>query len=422
MTGHSMGFWVLFAAFATVAMAYNLPPSRYPQEDEESICAKYPCCYLANSTDGCSLADMPKLPSTIVFPGGVTRCIFTESTAYGFQVWPGDADKLIFYFQGGGACWDKESTESHLCTTSIEPRGTEGIFDRSNSDNVFSAYTIVQVLYCSGDLHAGNVTRPYNDFRGNPVVQRGQANVAATLDWIREQQNQGNLNTVFEDLVVMGDSAGSIGAQVWSGALLDKFQYKKAAIVPDSYIGVFPPNSQGPLIYNYGACDFGRLNLPPYLYQDCLNQTLTLQDVTAYWLSQNPNIPFAFLQSKADATQISFYIALAISIGDDPILTDGEFYSRANDIMALYNQYPNFVVYLVDGTQHTFTPNKLYYSANPDGPRETGTDSDSMDNWLPALPLSPGDSISTICDGKVEDLGDPTYCSSAVYPKTFTQS
>lgn len=29
---------------------------------------------------------------------------------------------------------------------------------------------MVHVLYCSGDLHAGNVTRPYADAAGEPVV------------------------------------------------------------------------------------------------------------------------------------------------------------------------------------------------------------------------------------------------------------
>jgi len=414
-------YWVvMFATLLAAVMGYEPLPT-YDSSNDDHACAKYPCCFIANSSDGCSLTNMPKLPSTIVFPGGKSRCIFSDSTDFGFQVWPGASDKIIIYFQGGGACWDKGSTESHLCTTSIIATGTEGIFDRTNN-NKFSDYTIVQILYCSGDLHAGNVTRPYTDSLGNPVVQVGQENVGLTLDWIHRQQAAGNLDAVFEDMIVMGDSAGSIGAQIWSGVLLDKFQFQKASIVPDSYIGVFPPNSQGPLIYDYGCCDFGILPgyFPQYLIQECLNQTLTLQTVTEYWLSQFPDYPFAFIQSKADAIQISFYIALAISIGDDPILTDGEFYNRANEIMEVYNQYPNFVVYLVDGSQHTFTPNKHYYTADPEGPRESGDEPDSLDNWLPTLSLSPGQSISTVCEGKLEDVGEPTYCDSALYPKTFT--
>ena len=43
--------------------------------------------------------------------------------------------------------------------------------DRDNTDNKFSKYTIVSILYCSGDVFVGNVTRPYNDKAGVPVQQ-----------------------------------------------------------------------------------------------------------------------------------------------------------------------------------------------------------------------------------------------------------
>ena len=74
-----------------------------------------------------------------------------------------------------------------LCTTDIEIQSLIGIYDRSNNGvnynnnehhsdvgikidkdytiitNPFRKYTIVNVLYCSGDVHGGNVTRSYRD-------------------------------------------------------------------------------------------------------------------------------------------------------------------------------------------------------------------------------------------------------------------
>ena len=136
------------------------------------ICSKYPCCYM-DSGDNCALQDMPKLPSTVVFPGGQTRCIFSDSTDYAFQVWPGATDKLLFYFQGGGACWDQSSTSpAPLCYTDISAQETHGVFDREDPTNKFSEYTIVHLMYCSGDMFVGNVVRPYNDSNGVPVTQR----------------------------------------------------------------------------------------------------------------------------------------------------------------------------------------------------------------------------------------------------------
>jgi hypothetical protein len=54
----------------------------------------------------CDLSSFTKDRSTVVYPGGDTRCIFSSSTPFGFQVIRGDSDKLLFDFQGGGACWD----------------------------------------------------------------------------------------------------------------------------------------------------------------------------------------------------------------------------------------------------------------------------------------------------------------------------
>jgi len=76
-----------------------------------------------------------------------------------------------------------------LCTTDIVVQSLVGIYDRSGNNNgvndnnnehhrdvgkkidkdytiitnPFRKYTIVNVLYCSGDVHGGNVTRSYRD-------------------------------------------------------------------------------------------------------------------------------------------------------------------------------------------------------------------------------------------------------------------
>jgi len=406
-------------------VALTLPSMAFARNRD--LCNKYPCCDMETSTNNCSIFDMPKTPSTIVFPGGKTRCIFTTSSDFSFQVWPGATDQLLFYFEGGGACWDQSSTLSHLCSENTIPQDPIGIFNRTDPTNKYSAYTIIHVMYCSGDMHAGNVVRPYNDPAGQPVTQVGQTNTRSVFQWVIDQQQLGGLSKVFSDFVIMGCSAGSLATQIWSNEMLATFKYKSAAVVPDSYIGVFPPNSQGPLIYDYGCCVESLL--PPDLYALCINQTLTLQDVMSVWLSNNPTIPFNYVQSKADATQMSFYSMLAITVGDDPFITDSEFYSKSIAIMAAYNVNPNFVVYEVNGPQHCFTPYTLYDTAGPLGPNQgptTGTE--MLDEWIPSLPLSSGQSISTVCEGKVQATENiatgisPTYCSSSLVPKTFVSS
>ena len=99
---------------------------------------------------------MSKDTSTLVFPGGETRCIYSDSTPYAFQVIPGATDKLLFYFQGGGACWDRVSDALNFCSSDVSPQISAGVFDRTDPQNQYKDYTIVHAMYCSGDVWGGD--------------------------------------------------------------------------------------------------------------------------------------------------------------------------------------------------------------------------------------------------------------------------
>ena len=150
-------------------------------------------------------------------------------------------------FQGGGAGWDKLTLETlpkfspEFCQRNIKKQDQYGIYDRSNSYNAFKDYTIVNVLYCSGDLHAGEATRKFKGGWGNTVKvkQTGYKNTMATLDWINSQIGD-YLNSDLDSLVISGQSAGAIGAQLWSHYIIEKFNAKKKVVIIDSYLGVFP--------------------------------------------------------------------------------------------------------------------------------------------------------------------------------------
>lgn len=253
------------------------------------------------------------------------------------------------------------STKLGFCTSDSSPQSPVGVFDRTNSENAFKDYTIVHVLYCSGDIFGGNVQRPYDDKDGEPVVQKGLANAQSAVDWIVAQQSSGQLAETFSSVVVMGCSAGSIGAQLWSDSVIHSLKWNTIAIVPDSYAGVFPEGSQGPLVYDYGFCTSGFLNEENYA--KCMDETLTLQDINAQYMTTNSHIPYSFIQSKTDIVQMSFYVAVGLSMNMTAAITPEIFYDDVNTIFEGYNTHPNFLTYLVDGDQHCFTPMNLYYSA-----------------------------------------------------------
>lgn len=49
------------------------------------LCDKNKCCTVS-STESCPISNMEKDSSTLVLPGGNTRCIFSDSTPFAFQV------------------------------------------------------------------------------------------------------------------------------------------------------------------------------------------------------------------------------------------------------------------------------------------------------------------------------------------------
>ena len=108
-------------------------------------------------------------------------------------------------------------------------------------------------------------------------------------------------------------------------------KWKEASILPDSYAGVFPPNSQGPLVYNFGFCSSGFLS--PANYAKCVNQQLTLQDINMQNMRDSPSVPVTFVQSKTDIVQMSFYVAIGMTTPNtSALITPKTFYSDVNKV------------------------------------------------------------------------------------------
>eukprot|EP00636_Phaeomonas_parva_P017610 CAMPEP_0118857550 /NCGR_PEP_ID=MMETSP1163-20130328/4596_1 /TAXON_ID=124430 /ORGANISM="Phaeomonas parva, Strain CCMP2877" /LENGTH=336 /DNA_ID=CAMNT_0006790875 /DNA_START=236 /DNA_END=1242 /DNA_ORIENTATION=- len=211
-------------------------------------------CDLYGDATRCPLAELPANASNVLQTGGETRCIFDDSTPYAFQVVPGSASRLLVYFQGGGACFNEDSTELGLCSTDAAPYSPlDGILDPTDAKNPYVGYTVVIILYCSGDAHGGNVVRDY-EVDGSSVVQVGQLNVQAALDWVAQQQDNGGLNAELDDLVMSGESAGSLGVQIWGADVAEQISAKRVKVLPDAFVGVFPETYTPQLIYDYGIC------------------------------------------------------------------------------------------------------------------------------------------------------------------------
>lgn len=150
-----------------------------------------------------------------------------DGSPYSFFVKRGSVNKLVMYYQGGGACWEQltcGALGAATCDTTVDPTSTgdnpnfwsTGFADRTNPANPFKDWNIVVVSYCSCDIHYGDAAQDYSNFDpAHPlhVEHRGFHNSKVAEKWAREHFV--NPEVVF----VTGSSAGAYGA-LFQGALL----------------------------------------------------------------------------------------------------------------------------------------------------------------------------------------------------------
>jgi RecA/RadA recombinase len=367
-------------------------------------------CHMSDS-ESCPISDMVAEQVNNVFPGGVTRCLLSTKPVYSFQVIPGASDKLMIYFQGGGACWDQASTLAGGCSRYVMEQPSCGLFDRSNADNPFREYTVVHIGYCTGDAHAGNVDRPsWRGPGGATVEQRGYRNARAAVDWA--YANFGKVT--LDSFVITGCSAGSMGAQLWSSRLLKSFRYENAAVIADSYAGIFPPGIQGNFIKDAGVCDTDLLESQ---MDKCLNEEMSVQDAFVNAMREYPDVVFASLNSKTDQVQMAFYSAIHLTWKRSPsVLSPAGFYRKLSAVESFYAQQPNFVIFDLNSPNHCYTNQKYFYSADARGasfkgfplafrfpwqkPKESAPPVEQLPAWLARFPVPRGGSVASECKGK----------------------
>lgn len=207
------------------------------------------------STD---LATFPLKEWSEIKTGG--RSICADSSQYRFFFRKGTVNKLMIWFQGGGACWNDLT-----CTASLNPMGKgfynsriipamserHGVFDLDNKQNPFKDWHVVYLPYCTGDLHLGDFAQVYTAIGGVEVKinHRGAVNVQAALDWVFEAF------PTIDKVFVAGKSAGGYGAIFWTKAIKDHFSQSPvfqlsdcSSVVSDSLPPILEKNWHSQLV------------------------------------------------------------------------------------------------------------------------------------------------------------------------------
>jgi len=363
-------------------------------------------CRLSQSD--CNIESMSGA-TTVYTDDDNSRCL--NGDGFAFLVKPGASDKLLFFMPGGGACWKGSASNGELCTEDLAGGlGAAGLgsgVTENRADNGFADWTFVAPAYCDGGAFVSNST-----LSGKP--QNGYTNTKYAVDWAKR-----NLNQNLANFVISGSSAGALGTMAWSNYLLDYFQATKAAVIVDSYMGVFPSGTQGPTIKNFGAC-----SLPIFeAFKDaCEQEDVTIQDVFDFAIEQHPGVAFSMIQPKEDLVQRAFYAAIALTFGRFSLLSGTGLYETSNGQKARYDRHDNFVHYIVPGTGHTFMTSGSWYSTN------TGDSSKpSMVDWANGL-IEHGPTSSE-CNGPLQRNGgnawlfkNTNYCFQDLFPKSLSLS
>lgn len=309
-----------------------------------------------------------------LMPGGETLC--SVGTPYLFHVRPGDSDKLLLFFNGGGACWWGEACDlevepnihTPVADVANDPRedGGTGIFDLENEENPFADYTMVFLPYCTGDVFIGSGETTYTytvdgEEKEITVYHNGYINATTVLDWVYE--NVASPSTV----VVTGSSAGALGSAFHTGPVAEHYTDASVVHLGDG-AGGYRNETIGQV---FSAWDTASI-LPDWEeYVDETNETLTFEDFYIANELRFPNVTIAEYNTAADEVQIFFNQIL----GPTPTTLAEKQFLNFNDIRNAVGG--EFYTYTAGGPLHTILRLPQFYTYEVEGVRVV--------DWVSAL-------------------------------------
>jgi Pectinacetylesterase len=280
-----------------------------------------------------------------VAPGGDCQC--SEGSEFRFWVREANPHKVVFYLQDGGACFSAETCtpENDLYNTRVtEGPGGGGIFDFADERNPFADYSVVFVPYCTGDLFIGNTTTKYGP--GLTVHHKGYVNGTAALD---------HLAATFPgatNVVVIGESAGSVAAPLYAGLVSDRLPNTKITVLADGS-GSYPDVPR----VNEIIAAWGFDNVIPTWPE---NASLTAEQWSfpEFFIQSgrhDPEIVFARHDYAYDERQQLWYPRAGIPAGD--LLTRID-----RNETQIERAGVNLLSYIAPGNDHTALSDGLFYT------------------------------------------------------------
>ncbi len=344
------------------------------------------------------------------------RCGFDAAPDYHFFVKRGSVNKLVMYYEGGGACWENLTCGLPVCKNAASVVGdnpsnaTTGFADLNNPDNPFKDWNAVFVTYCTCDLHFGDADRVYSGiFPDVSVSHRGYENAKVAEKFAREHFL--NPDMVF----VTGSSAGGYGA-LFHGPLLHE-------VWPASRFHVLGDASNGVITQSFRVDDFPTWNFEaniPDTIPGVLDSLTSEEGLVEYieavasFFDESTWAHYTTAYDGGLGGQTGFYNVMLND--NDPIagLTWWEGSCRFNDAMVeqaadTFARVPdNYRFYIGTGSRHTMYGNDKVYTD------QSGSESQTIVDWITDMiafepnSSSPSDWQNVECvDCEIVLPGDP---------------
>jgi hypothetical protein len=330
------------------------------------------------------------------YEGKTYTPVCMDGSPYRFFARRGTVNKLVVYYQGGGACWEQLTCSIPVCDKNVtdgdDPsKAKTGFADLSNPANPFKDWNAVFVSYCSCDIHFGDAAQDYNNVDpAHPlhVEHRGYENAKVVEKYAREHF------LAPEQVFVTGSSAGAYGAwfnapllhKVWPTAHFDVLADAGNGVVTQSFLDDFFPN------WNFEA------NLPTDIpgLADVLHNGSGIPGYTEIITHQFPNTNWAHYATAFDGGsggQTGFYNLMLNNNDVTAALTWWNGSCQFRDKMksqvvataaAVDAQDGNYRYYIGSGSRHTmWGSNKVYVDTTGGVP--------TLVDWINAmLDSSPG--------------------------------
>lgn len=239
--------------------------------------------------------------------------ICIDGTPYSMFTKPGDPEKLLIFFQGGGACWEGFEQCNRTAEAQFPPPAAfaPGVFAATSPDgtidNPLSDYSVAFFPYCDGSVFTGDNatpnTNPDSVSPSDTLHYRGLRNATAGLDVARDVFPEA------DTILIAGSSAGGVGAAGFA-PFLTRFLWGDRT---DLYVF----NDAGPLALNpEGAPDAALARAETWRFDEFFPLSCVIvglcdpegqQTGLVEWRLRNDRtIREAFYTTDADLTNLGF--------------------------------------------------------------------------------------------------------------------